>query len=657
MYGVKATGTLRVSRGGRARGHRHPRARRARLPPGVRVHGRGRCRLGFDRWRRDVGAGRGHGQPDACRLTDLLGPGWSTAGPPRAASAWIGFGSEVERVSDVVVLCWPSDAEDVIRLHDHGVPCLLLLDAAADPPDLGSLLVDWVRLPADDRDLTARLSRLRRQPPPRPAPDAGRVRPPDLRRPLGRADPHRGAPGRGPHRALRHGRPRPGPGRPRVGPVRRRAPTHCACTSTGCAAGSSRSASRCAMLRGSGYLLQIADAPPARPSDTRRPTVTADRRPVAASGGRVISAPPLAATVERSGLGTRRPLAAVGLGTVGVLVIAVALVPFHATVPRRHPDRPPAACRSSPRVSSEAGCAAGAVTVEAVAVLATGFLPPVFSPRVTLAEDIAALAVFVAVAVVLGSLVAHVVAADRHRIALGEARAVALEQVDRQRRTLLSLGLPRPADPTGHDPRRRRPTSGRRAARRVDPRPSCCGLVVDESERLDRLVANLLSLSRIEAGTFAPDRQAVDLTELVRSCDGPFGAAPRRSRRRASTCPTTSRSSLADHDPDRPGRDQPARERGPARPGRVRRSAVERRVDGAGRVVVSVADAGPGVDPALRQPRASSRSGRGRATAVHAASGWPPARRSWRPTAVPSPSVTRPRRRGVASPSRSPLDG
>ncbi len=65
-------------------------------------------------------------------------------------------------MSDVVVLCWPSDAEDVVRLQGDGVPCLLLVDAAADPPDLDSLLVDWVRLPADDRDLTARLTRLRR---------------------------------------------------------------------------------------------------------------------------------------------------------------------------------------------------------------------------------------------------------------------------------------------------------------------------------------------------------------------------------------------------------------------------------------------------------------------------------------------------------------
>jgi two-component system sensor histidine kinase KdpD len=40
-------------------------------------------------------------------------------------------------------------------------------------------------------------------------------------------------------------------------------------------------------------------------------------------------------------------------------------------------------------------------------------------------------------------------------------------------------------------------------------------IVNDEAERLDRLVANLLSLSRIEAGALQPDRQAVALDELV----------------------------------------------------------------------------------------------------------------------------------------------
>ncbi len=37
----------------------------------------------------------------------------------------------------------------------------------------------------------------------------------------------------------------------------------------------------------------------------------------------------------------------------------------------------------------------------------------------------------------------------------------------------------------------------------------------DEAERLDRIVTNLLSLSRIQAGALQPDRQAVSLDELV----------------------------------------------------------------------------------------------------------------------------------------------
>ncbi len=40
--------------------------------------------------------------------------------------------------------------------------------------------------------------------------------------------------------------------------------------------------------------------------------------------------------------------------------------------------------------------------------------------------------------------------------------------------------------------------------------------VCDEVDRLDRLVGNLLSMSRIEAGVLAPRRQAVDIAELVR---------------------------------------------------------------------------------------------------------------------------------------------
>src|SRR5207248_6584127 len=39
--------------------------------------------------------------------------------------------------------------------------------------------------------------------------------------------------------------------------------------------------------------------------------------------------------------------------------------------------------------------------------------------------------------------------------------------------------------------------------------------VCDEAERLDRLVGNLLSMSRIEAGALKPERQAVAVDELV----------------------------------------------------------------------------------------------------------------------------------------------
>jgi two-component system sensor histidine kinase KdpD len=43
-------------------------------------------------------------------------------------------------------------------------------------------------------------------------------------------------------------------------------------------------------------------------------------------------------------------------------------------------------------------------------------------------------------------------------------------------------------------------------------------LVGEETDRLDRLVANLLSLARIEGGGLSPRRVAVDLPELVRLC-------------------------------------------------------------------------------------------------------------------------------------------
>lgn len=49
-----------------------------------------------------------------------------------------------------------------------------------------------------------------------------------------------------------------------------------------------------------------------------------------------------------------------------------------------------------------------------------------------------------------------------------------------------------------------------------DVRNELLDIVGDEAQRLDRLVSNLLSMSRIEAGAMSIQRQAVDFDELIR---------------------------------------------------------------------------------------------------------------------------------------------
>mgnify|MGYP005815029285 CR=1 FL=1 len=143
--------------------------------------------------------------------------------------------------------------------------------------------------------------------------------------------------------------------------------------------------------------------------------------------------------------------------------------------------------------------AAYAVVVVATVAFAL-VIPPVGSVRVAVAEDLAALGVFSVVALAMGDMVAR--------------RIDAIEAVERQQVALLRS--------VSHD--LRTPITAIRAAASEladNPRlPSPTAqhfnrIIEDEAERLDRLVANLLSLSRIEAGAFGPRRQAVDVAELV----------------------------------------------------------------------------------------------------------------------------------------------
>jgi len=64
---------------------------------------------------------------------------------------------------EVVLVRWPGDDAIRARLRAGGVPRLLLVDAAAAPPEVTDELEDWIRVPADEVDLHARVEALERR--------------------------------------------------------------------------------------------------------------------------------------------------------------------------------------------------------------------------------------------------------------------------------------------------------------------------------------------------------------------------------------------------------------------------------------------------------------------------------------------------------------
>jgi two-component system sensor histidine kinase KdpD len=207
-------------------------------------------------------------------------------------------------------------------------------------------------------------------------------------------------------------------------------------------------------------------------------------------------------------------------------------------------------------VGLPAGLAATVVIVAAVIPLIPARAPE--APTRMLALPVIITAIALGSLVALGSM--RLVTAERRTIELETANAKlaelaedrvrleeeahrlrVLEQVDVQRSALLRS--------VSHD--LRTPLATIRAVTSdlqdgpdydVATRRELLALVGDEAERLDRLVANLLSLSRIEAGAFAPERQAVDLDELLRD----------RARRLASMFSAASVRLVVDVDDDLP---------------------------------------------------------------------------------------------------------
>jgi K+-sensing histidine kinase KdpD len=184
------------------------------------------------------------------------------------------------------------------------------------------------------------------------------------------------------------------------------------------------------------------------------------------------------------------------------------------------------------------GAVAAILTAVAAAItLNLGFIRPYGGLDIASVDDGTELVAFVVVAVLVGQLVTRLVHRrtevhqvseqvraldqrvaqlhhERSHLARRATRAEELENLDRQRSALLRS--------VSHDLRtplasiRAVATDLRDGVEYDDAtRTELLTTVCDEVDRLDRFVANLLSLSRIEAGAFAPERQAVDVAELV----------------------------------------------------------------------------------------------------------------------------------------------
>ncbi len=292
---------------------------------------------------------------------------------------------------------------------------------------------------------------------------------------------------------------------------------------------------------------------------------------------------------------TRHPVVAFLLGTLGVVVAAVVVLPLDEDTAKVVA----VLLMVVPVVVTAVlggRVVALVVAVEAALALATAVFPPIGSPMVEVGTDLLTLAVFITVAMVVGTLIATVVASEERKVAAEVQRAEAFEALDEQRRGLLRavshdlrtpLGIIRAAASELEH------TSPHDAAARHD----LATLVGDEAERLDRLVANLLSLGRIEAGALQPARQPTDLAELVTSSASRLGRLGSRVHLVLDVAP-----------------DLPAVDVDPTQLGQVIVNLLEnaiRHAPGGGTVrlvgeaaadvvTVSVTDDGPGIDPAIR---------------------------------------------------------
>jgi hypothetical protein len=63
---------------------------------------------------------------------------------------------------EVALVRWPAEAERRASLNEAGAPCLLLVESGPAPVVSGPV-EDWIRVPASDADIAARIESMRRR--------------------------------------------------------------------------------------------------------------------------------------------------------------------------------------------------------------------------------------------------------------------------------------------------------------------------------------------------------------------------------------------------------------------------------------------------------------------------------------------------------------
>ncbi len=197
----------------------------------------------------------------------------------------------------------------------------------------------------------------------------------------------------------------------------------------------------------------------------------------------------------------RRPWLVAVLGTLLVAVIEVTLILLDPDVSRAVPLL---LLMIPITASSVVGGWRASVPVALLSgmVYSFAFLAPRGVVHIGLTEDTATIVTFVLVALLVSLLAGVAGRAERHRDA---QRAVLLRSVSHDLRN--PLATIRAASAELRDG----------LVTDEGARTELLDLVVAESDRLDRIVGNLLSLSRVEAGKLAPDRESEELDEIVAS--------------------------------------------------------------------------------------------------------------------------------------------